>query len=382
MKNKVIVVLSLVALGMLLLYTGCREDDGNGNQTDGNNDSGNNGSNPNELFSSSSYGIAVQNGNVYVVGYYSDMNVNDTTCYWANGTRKELSLPDNVTQGLTTGIAVEGGNVYVSGRYSADIYTMMYAYRRPCYWVNGTRIDLPLPDGAQACETTGITVQNGTVYVSGEYWKITNSGYSTSGHSACYWVNGTVASLPVPSGKEGRTTGIAVEGNNVYVSGRYSGSLTDSTGCYWVNGTRTDLPAVGGYNYSITSGIAVQNGNVYVSGKYMENDYDGSTCYWLNGTKTDLPVPNGTYGGDTTTGIAVQNGNIYVSGTYFESSVTHPCYWANGTRTNLPVFGGNDYGITSGIAVQGGNVYVSGHHDGPLVFQACYWANGTKVDLQ
>jgi len=157
MKKQVLlpVIFSLFIYLFSLAFTGCDNGDTgtnspsstpNNHSNPGNPNTPNNpvtpgtpddDENPNVIFETTSYGIAVQDGNVYVVGNYYDVfnSENDTACYWVNGTRVDLPLPDNVTLGKTTGIAVQGGNVYVSGRYS--LYSMMYNNRRSCYWVNG-----------------------------------------------------------------------------------------------------------------------------------------------------------------------------------------------------------------------------------------------------
>jgi formylmethanofuran dehydrogenase subunit C len=286
-------------------------------------------------------GITVQGGNVCISGGFSSAD-SLIACYWKNGTRTDLSGLD------TSGIVIQGDNVYVSGMYvdvdDDDVYIKFdrYSDMASCYWKDGTRIDLPIPDGTKSI-TTGISVQGGNVYVSGIYSDLVNDGYNFNYGTACYWKDGTRIDLPIPDETKSTTTGISVQGSNVYVSGTYSYKNSfNSTACYWLNETRTDLTVSGGTN-SATTGISVQGGDVYISGNYGD-----SACYWKNGTRTDLS-------GWTTSGIVIQSGDVYVSGIYLFYSGTYPfkipCYWVNGTRVNLRDQG-TYYGLnTTGIAV-------------------------------
>jgi hypothetical protein len=384
MKNT-IKLIGIIALATVIgfSFTACGDGGGGGSGSGGNNNpDGNNpgGENP----------VGGNNGaTVYVSGAYFDSNYNGPACYWANGIRTDLPVP-NGTDGYATGIAVQGGKVYVSGMYYDSNYN-----GTACYWVNGTRTDLPVPNGTGGevwdftvgGEVWDITVQDGNVYVSGRYYNNDDPEYGLP----CYWVNGVRTDLlPVPDGTEGfaygGAYGTAVQGNTVYVTGAYSYHDYYNSGdryftaCYWVNGTRTDLPVPNGTE-GWASGITVQGNNVYVSGAYNSNDnpYNLTACYWVNGNRTDLPLPNGTGGGAG--GIAVQGSNIYVSGCYWNGNNMKACYWVNGTRTDLSGIYAN-YDLYPDIAVNNGNVYVSGNYlDNNDNSKACYWVDGTRKDL-
>jgi uncharacterized membrane protein len=291
-------------------------------------------------------GITVQGGNVYISGGFISVDYLPIGCYWKDGTRIDLGVSGG-TEGYTTGISVQGGNVYVSGSYIYDDGGRIYG---ACYWKDGTRVDLPIPDGTQSI-ATGISVQGDNVYVSGIYgssfFSYKDGGDKTYSYGvACYWKDGTRVDLPIPDGTQSIATGISVQGDNVYVAGvyRYSSSNSvEGTACYWKDGTRIDLGVSGG-TQGITTGITVQGGDVYISG-----NYGNSACYWKNETRTDLS-------GLTTSGIVIQSGNVYVSGIYVVYSgiypFEYPCYWVNGTRVNLRDRSTyNNHIYTTGIAV-------------------------------
>ena len=74
---------------------------------------------------------------VYAVGFLNKHNSNSTghtACYWKNGELHELE-----DHAQAYGIFIDGEDIYVTGavgRVPTDY--------RPCYWLNGQRIDLPM----------------------------------------------------------------------------------------------------------------------------------------------------------------------------------------------------------------------------------------------
>ena len=113
-----------------------------------------------------------------------------------------------------------------------------------CYWVDGSRVELP--GGAWA---TDIVVVNGTVYTSG----------TGEASDACYWINNTRYDLP---GNGGEAEAIAVDGSDIYVAGWYNNGS-----CYWKNGERINL-TTNAESQAFAVGIR-SNGDVYVGGYYI-----------------------------------------------------------------------------------------------------------------
>ena len=260
-------------------------------------------------------------------------------CYWVNGVKTDLSVPNGKT-GMLADIAVSGGKVYVAG------YIIQNSDGAACYWVDGIRTDLPVPSGAgnefgATGEAFGIAVSGGKVYVAGLY-------YQGNADTACYWVDG-IRILPVPNGATGTAYGIAVSGSKVYVTGvYYNRNSIGSTACYWVDEVRTDLPVPSGATGSVCD-ITVSGNKVYVAGSY-----NSTACYWIDRVRTDLPVPSGATG-SVARDIVVSGGKVYVAGSYEQNRDESACYWVDGVRTdlNLPVpSGATAYGFET-IAIEG-----------------------------
>ena len=276
--------------------------------------------------------------------------------------------PDDDGDGICNSYIISGGTVYIVGE-SYNSEGMLTA----CYWVDGSRVELPGGDWA-----TDIFVSNGTVYTSG-----------TSGANACYWINDTRYDLP---GSWGEGEAIAVDGDDVYVAGWY-----DNGSCYWKNGERINL-TTNAESQAFAIGIR-DNGSVYVGGYYLNNSHYFIPCFWKNGNnRTNLPVPSG--GDGEVNDIAFMDGNMRYYAGYtlrpdnFAGLVSKACYWRHTTRTDLPLGGSSwdIYGATGwGITIDGEDVYVAGYTDwyefwgqeettGGSFPQ--YWKNTTIHDLE
>jgi hypothetical protein len=153
---------------------------------------------------------------------------------------------------------IPGRKIYIAGS-DAD---------GACYWVNGSRVELPGGDWA-----TDIMVVDGDVYTSG-----------TCGETACYWINQERFDLP---GAWGEGEAIDVDGDDVYVAGWF-----DNGSCYWKNGEKINL-TTNGESQAFAIGIR-NNGDVFVGGYYVNNHHYVIPCYWKNGNnRSNLPVPSG-----------------------------------------------------------------------------------------
>ena len=85
----------------------------------------------------------------------------------------------------------------------------------------------------------------------GEVWQITKSGSdiyavglinkynsNSTGHTACFWKNGTLYELE----DNAQAYGIFLDGNDIYVTGSVGKVPAHYRPCYWKNGVRVDLP--------------------------------------------------------------------------------------------------------------------------------------------
>jgi uncharacterized membrane protein len=290
-------------------------------------------------------GIAVSGSDVYVVGYGDYSGTQYTALYWVNGTLETLSANGGEFQ--ATSIAVSGSDVYVAGTEGPP------GYESPVYWVNGTVKGLSTPSGTVDPEATGIAVSGSDVYVSGEWGVLCGSGL-TEGYCQTpgYWVNGTLKTLPLPSGWTNAVpTGIAASGSDVYLAGYEAGG---DAAAYWVNGTLQTLPLPSGASWTIITGIAVSGSDVYVVGYGGDNTTgDQTAMFWVNGTLETLPLPSGMTGAEAT-GIAVSGSDVYVAGCAILGGF-QPCsqaaYWVNGKPETLPLSSNMTGAEATGIAV-------------------------------
>ena len=274
--------------------------------------------------------------------------------------------PDDDGDGICNSYIISGRTVYIVGESHNSEGNLT-----ACYWVDGSRVELPGGDWA-----TDIFVSNGTVYTSG-----------TSGANACYWINEARYDLP---GNGGEAEAIVVDGSDVYVSGWYNNGS-----CYWKNQQKFDL-TTNAESQAFAVGIR-SNGDVYVGGYYMNNHHYYIPCFWKNGNKTNLPIPSG--GDGEVYDITFMDGNMrYYAGYVLKTSsfagyTPTAVYWRHTNRTDLPlggstwdIYGAGAYGIT----IDGDDIYVAGYTDwfeftgqeettGGTFAQ--YWKNSTIYDL-
>ena len=201
------------------------------------------------------------NGDVYITGTRfereTDTSLKHYSGYWLNGIWHDLPVPSNFIRSSTEGIIIDDGNVYIGGRYSDSNPDNSY----PCYWVNGMRHELPINGGIirDSHVNKGIAVSGGKVYTlhgysgywindiwhelpqKGEYNGIAVSGddvYVIGFVDNCgYWHNEEWHELPKPVSSTCISPwSIAVFDRDVYITGRYSGTDGINHPCYWRNG--------------------------------------------------------------------------------------------------------------------------------------------------
>jgi hypothetical protein len=232
--------------------------------------------------------IVTDSGKIYILG-----RDGDSFCYWelenGNATQFDTSGPNTTDEISISQTAVSGGDVYLAGRtiYPAKLY----------YWKNGEQIDLITPTGVTnlySVTLTGIAINGEDVYISG-YYEITGS---PSVYKACYWdKDGNLHDLPYDTTyRNARTVGIAIDKGSVYIWGYqsddnfiYWGSRTI---CYWKDGVIVDVD-VSGYSDSEDINFTVEDGKVY-----MTSDRNNRIYYWINdgiSTVSGVIVPDGEY---------------------------------------------------------------------------------------
>lgn len=168
--------------------------------------------------------IAVQGTDVYIGGSEDSRDyagpfpyIHDQPLYWKNGTA--INLPKKeLHAAYPMDIAVSGNDVYIAGH--GKIYSQTdRAKEFAVYWKNN-EITV-LTDGNTDARAYGIFLDGQDVYVCG--W---------DNNMPCYWKNGSKVELKIADGANyGQAYSICVVGNNVYVAG-----LIDDAGVYWKNG--------------------------------------------------------------------------------------------------------------------------------------------------
>ncbi|CAM3735883.1 hypothetical protein MUGA111182_06195 [Mucilaginibacter galii] len=229
-------------------------------------------------------------------------------------------------------------------------------------------------------------------------------------NTATYWKNGEAVRL-TDLNNFSHASGIAVFGNDVYVSGYKtnnkdavyeSGSsqhtvVTDSKNKvpqrngtiagYWKNKKFMDI--TDGTVNAEASSIAVIGNDVYVAGYECDgqkaasgsDDLNNAVAkYWRNGQPVVL-----TDGINVAraTSVAVKNSDVYVVGyeQLGQNQSKELRYWKNGKRINIKIdknIGhGSDYSEAYSVFVVGNDVYIAGAESG----LATYWKNGNPVKL-
>ena len=214
---------------------------------------------------------------------------------------------------------------------------------------------------------TGIAVSGNNIYISG-YWQPFKS---FDAETACYWKNGKRYDL-ISGGKANYATGIAVCGSDVYVIGFYDtgGYYGYYVNCYWKNNKLYDFPGFNKLKY-----ITASNTDVYIVGEYYNNNKK-TACYWKDDVWYDLTSP---LDNTSVSSAIIHDSILYVSGQYYhDESTQQACYWKDGIFVNLG--DSVNRSETSSIAVFGTDIYVIGSFNDPKyrIGTSCYWKNGLR----
>ena len=330
--------------------------------------------------------------NIYLAG-------NDKTgdgsrpAFWKNNTKTDLP---NSFGGDAYSITVDGSNVFVAGRHWVNGAQTRFS---PCYWLSGTRKELPLLDDRGNGIARSVVSFNGTTYIAGtcsdslEFFA--NSGWR---NLPVYWKNGQIIQLELLDGfGNGSASSIALVAapNRVitYIAGTSYAPNGYDEPCYWkidpnvitipgadIDATALSSKGFGGSALNISPGNPNQAQNdVYIAGFIDNADGYNEPCYWHNGSRTDLskisPNGNGVANAVDFAGI-----DVYVVGYTSSGSAHVPCIWKNGTRTDLKLPANATRGEANSVKILDGIVYVAGTVTVPGGDEfPCYWKNGEAV---
>jgi len=275
---------------------------------------------------------------------YVGGSVNSQATLWKinmGETSPDTTMTNISNATLINDIILSDTNVYMAGRSNG----------RGVYWKNDTAIPV-----TNANEIDYITVSGANVYTTG-FDKFTNAGY---------WNNNTETNLnntlPQQSSFSISMSSMVTSGNDVYVTGSicFTGSTDSSiygnSAVYWKNGNIVYLSnhGYGGLLYQSTTGIAVSGTDVYVSGNI---DIDADTLDWCGYWKDSVPIGlyNSRRGASAnSTAIALSGTDVYITGIIYSNGVFSAAYWKNGNITMLSGQAAN------AIAISGSDVYILG----------------------
>lgn len=225
------------------------------------------------------YGVAAYGGRVLVAGMATDASGIEQAVLWRDGAPELVEPGVGCVGGALNGIAAFGTDLYFTG-YAIDADRLQV----PCYWKNATPTRLaPIDATKTGGRTNAILVDAaGRVHVAG---RCRNSG---NVDAAAYWLDGSLATLPViAQGKASRTRGLVIAGGDVIITGYCTDAANNKAPVYWRNGVLVPLdtgatPAVGEVNAAVIVGESL-----YFSG-YLKSDsaYLGSTtlaAIWIDG---------------------------------------------------------------------------------------------------
>ena len=202
-------------------------------------------------------GIAVTGSDVLVTGgAYTQSPLTYSAMLWKNQSGPATTLASNGGSTLGTAIVLSGTDTYVAG-YENNIGRI---------WKNGTSITL---NNAAGFPISCVAVSGNNVY-----------GAASNGNIIRYWINENHTDINIPIGSSGVVTGIAIDGNDVYLSGwEYNGTVGIAK--YWKNGNSVGLGD--GIRSSRAKAIAIHTKDMYVAGEVRGTGtvYDLTTL-WRN----------------------------------------------------------------------------------------------------
>lgn len=265
-------------------------------------------------------------------------------------------------------------SIYIAGD-SFDLSTRYVPF--PVYWKNGKQVHLPHPGYSSG---TGIVVSDSNVYVS-------SSGVF-AGNNVTFWHNGKGVNLADPTITYPTAMAITLSGKDVYTAGSaYINGFEKLVPIYWKNEDKAIKIETYSYSRGEARGIAVSGNDVYVTGSTADiASGPGSSppCYWKNGTPTFLHALSPSSLRGIAKSIFVSGNDVHVVGEVYPigsgSPIGWAVYWKNGVPTELTP--STQISEANCVTVIGDDVYIAGGVAGAdRLLRATYWKNGVPVTL-
>jgi hypothetical protein len=260
--------------------------------------------------------ITITGANFNTTAANDTVSFNGTVATVVSATTTQLTVnapaggsSGNITVTTSDGLSNGKNFVYAAVVNGPDIYVAGFDGVYAVYWKNGTEV--VMTDGTKAAVANSICVYNNDVYC---------AGYD--GSNATYWKNGTEVVLT--NGLPARASGIAVNANNVYVSGFMTTTkgLDFTYAALWYNGGLSNMAqdtthpsfansvAIDG-NFPVVTGMATGVHNNNVTQGFLHSwlgliDYLTDQNTYSNATS----ICNGPFGGTYSAGYIIENGNV------------------------------------------------------------------------
>ncbi|HEY2583586.1 MAG TPA: hypothetical protein VGI43_17370 [Mucilaginibacter sp.] len=212
--------------------------------------------------------IFISGTDVYVGGA-----LNGIAAYWKNGTPTQL--PDYALESVANSIFVQGNNIFLVGNLT-NAFGLVFA----AFWENGQVLVLPPTDVVGSTANAIVLDNNNVINVAGGSYASFINGVNNV-LSATYW-NGSGSKTLGDKKSSSNATGIAINGNEVFISGNITAPNGAPAAVYWNNGVENFL--TNGASYSDSYGIALDGNDVYITG----DNLGGHATYWKNGVAVKL----------------------------------------------------------------------------------------------
>jgi uncharacterized membrane protein len=241
---------------------------------------------PDSALNSKANAIAVNGSDIYIAGYRMFSPGHLTATYWKNGV--PVSLPDSLYGSEATAIAVNANDVYIAGYIISP-----QGHDVASLWKNGVLTNLD--NSGLISKANAIAINGSDIYIAG-----------VSGANAVYWKNGLATKLRYDDTHDDATSvgagasAIAINGTDVYIAGGTYNNNGSPIAIYWKNGVGIRVPnstqvsqTPNDLSISQARGIAINGNDVYVSGFNL----GGQAVYWKNGTTVQLGFGSSNGGG-------------------------------------------------------------------------------------